>query len=337
MKKTILVIVVLSLLFFGVRYYMSFFGSNMNIEKSVSLYIPSQANWQQLMDSMQHNNFLKNEASFVRVAEKMGLKNNIHPGRYIIEKGMSNYALAKKIRSGKQDPIKLVLNKLRTKKDIIQKLSSKLEPSAQDFSALFSSADWLQKMGIDSNQVQCVIIPNTYEVYWNTDAEHVLEKITKSYFQYWNDERKNKAKALQLTPMQVCTIASIVEEETNKNDEKPKIASVYLNRYKIGMKLGADPTVKFAVGDFALKRILTKHTQTPSPYNTYLVQGLPPGPICTPNKSSIEAVLNPDQTNYLFFCAKEDFSGYHNFAENYSQHQANAKRYHQALNERNIK
>jgi UPF0755 protein len=202
---------------------------------------------------------------------------------------------------------------------------------------LFSDSTFLKDYGIGVSQIQVLFMPNTYELYWNTSPEKVISKIAKSHQQFWNAERKSKARQLNLSIPDIITIASIVEEETNKHDEKPRIASVYLNRLKIGMKLGADPTVKFAVGDCALRRILNIHTQKVSPYNTYMVAGLPPGPICTPGKESIEAILNHEETNYLFFCAKEDFSGYHNFASSYNEHLENARRYQQALNQRNIK
>jgi UPF0755 protein len=271
------------------------------------------------------------------MAGTMGVDKQVHPGRYALEPGMSNYSLLRLLRSGVQSPVKLTLNKLRTKEQIIFKLSSQLEPDSAAFARLFSDSAFLKDYGIGVSQIQVLFMPNTYELYWNTSPEKVISKIAKSHQQFWNAERKSKARQLNLSIPDIITIASIVEEETNKHDEKPRIASVYLNRLKIGMKLGADPTVKFAVGDFALRRILNIHTQKVSPYNTYMVAGLPPGPICTPGKESIEAILNHEETNYLFFCAKEDFSGYHNFASSYNEHLENARRYQQALNQRNIK
>jgi Predicted periplasmic solute-binding protein len=226
---------------------------------------------------------------------------------------------------------------LRTKNQIIRKLAAYLEPDSTDFAILFNNLDYLKQWQLDTNQVQALIMPNTYEFYWNTSAHNAIEKIAKSYKSFWNSERKAKAEKLNLQPSQISILASIVEEETNKQDEKPIIAGVYLNRLRINMPLCADPTVKFAVGDFGLKRILQIHTSTQSPYNTYVNTGLPPGPICTPSVESLDAVLNAQEHTYLFFCAKEDFSGYHNFATTYAQHLLNAKRYQQALNDRNIK
>ncbi|KXK42755.1 MAG: aminodeoxychorismate lyase [Bacteroidetes bacterium OLB11] len=267
----------------------------------------------------------------------MSLPKNIHAGRYEIKKGMGNFEIVKMLKQGHQSPVKLVINKLRTKEDIINKLSSQLEPDTDKWKSLFIDTQFLQENKIDSNQIQVLILPNTYQVYWNTPPKKVFEKLTAYTNKFWNETRIAKAKQLNLTPVQVSIIASIVEEETNKNDEKPNIASVYINRYKKGMKLEADPTVKFAIGNFSLKRILNVHLKYESPYNTYFKIGLPPGPICTPSEKSIDAVLNAAETNYLFFCAKEDFSGYHNFASTYSEHLVNAKKFQNALNQRGIK
>lgn len=301
------------------------------------LYIRTGSSWKEVIDSLNSHHLLIDENSFNDMAGKMGVDKKVHPGRYALEPGMSNYSLLKLLRSGVQSPVKLTLNKLRTKEQIIHKLSSQLEPDSAAFARLFSDSTFLNSYGIGASQIQVLFMPNTYELYWNTSSEKVISKIAKSHQQFWNAERKARAKQLNLSIPDIITLASIVEEETNKHDEKPRIASVYLNRLKIGMKLGADPTVKFAVGDFTLRRILNIHTQKVSPYNTYQVSGLPPGPICTPGKESIEAVLNHEETKYLFFCAKEDFSGYHNFASTYNEHLENAGRYQQALNQRNIK
>ena len=301
------------------------------------LYIRTGSGWKEVIDSLNSHHLLIDENSFNDMAVTMGVDKQVHPGRYALEPGMSNYSLLKLLRSGVQSPVKLTLNKLRTKEQIIHKLSSQLEPDSTAFARLFSDSNFLNSYGIGASQIQVLFMPNTYELYWNTSSEKVISKIAKSHQQFWNAERKARAKQLNLSIPDIITLASIVEEETNKHDEKPRIASVYLNRLKIGMKLGADPTVKFAVGDFTLRRILNIHTQKASPYNTYQVAGLPPGPICTPGKESIEAVLNHEETKYLFFCAKEDFSGYHNFASTYNEHLENARRYQQALNQRNIK
>lgn len=318
--------------------YIKFFSSNTgNIGEKKYLYIRTGQSYAQVVQTLKDSQLVNNIGSFEWVGGLFKLKSNIHPGRYEISKGMGNYALVNMLKSGRQKPVKLVLNKLRTKRDIIRKLSSQLEADSVELNRLFSDPNFLSTWSIDTNQVQCLVMPATYEFYWNTPAQKVIEKIAKAHEDFWTAERRSQAKLLNLTIPQVITIASIVEEETNKNDEKANIASVYLNRYKIGMKLGADPTVKYAVGDFGLRRILNVHTQFPSPYNTYYAIGIPPGPICTPSAKSIEAVLQPASTSYLFFCAKEDFSGYHNFAATYAEHLANAKKYQNALDQRGIK
>lgn len=314
-----------------------FFSSNTGQFKGKKyVYVRTGSNYEQLMQSIADSGIVSNIGSFKRMASWLNLSGHIHPGRYEVKEGMGNYTLVSMLKSGKQSVVKLVINKLRTRNDIIRKFSSLLEPDSTQWAKLFSDSVFLKRHQIDTNQLQSLVMPNTYEFYWNTSAENVMEKIAAYSDKWWNTERLEKAKALGLSRVQVTTLASIVEEETLKDDEKPTIASVYLNRYRVGMNLGADPTVKFAVGNFALKRILNIHTQFISPYNTYRVSGIPPGPICTPSAASIEAVLNPAHSNYLFFCAKEDRSGYHNFATTYSEHLDNARRYQQSLNARGI-
>jgi UPF0755 protein len=337
MQKKWLLFISLILIFGCIILYLLFSSNTGHFSNKKYLYIKTGSTYEQVLQTLQDSAIVQNIHSFKRIASWLRLSNNIHPGRYEIKKGMGNYTIINNLKKGRQSAVKLVINKLRTKNDIVKKLASQLEPDANAWYQLFQNQDFLTKHQIDSNQIQCLLMPNTYEFYWNVSPEKVMDKLTAYKNNFWNAERKKKVEILHLTPIQVIIIASIVEEETNKKDEKPKIASVYINRYRIGMNLGADPTVKFAVGDFALKRILQVHTQIASPYNTYKVAGLPPGPICTPSESSIDAVLNADETKYLFFCAKEDFSGYHNFAIDYTSHLANAKKYQQALNARGIK
>jgi UPF0755 protein len=211
-----------------------------------------------------------------------------------------------------------------------------LEADSNKLLQLLSDSAFCATYGQDTNTIMCAIIPDTYEFYWNTGAEKAFSKIQDNYNTFWNDNRKQLAAAKKLSLQQIAIIASIVEEETNMNDEKGNVASVYINRYNKGMRLQADPTVKFAVGDFALRRITGIHLQTVSPYNTYMNSGLPPGPICTPSKKTLDAVLNSPSTDYIYFCAKEDFSGYHRFASNYEDHMKNARLYQQALDARGI-
>lgn len=235
------------------------------------------------------------------------------------------------LRSGKQVPVNLVITKLRTKEDLAKKISGNFEVDSLTVINFLNNSDSLQTFNVDTNTVMTDVIPNTYTYTWNTPVKNIFKKLYIEEQNFWNKERLEKAQRLQLTPKQIYTLASIVEEETNKQDDKGKIASVYINRLRKGMKLAADPTVKFAMRDFGLKRIYHKHLEYVSPYNTYLNTGLPPGPICTPSIKTIDAVLDSPQTDYLFFVARADFSGYSNFASTYEQHQVYAKAYQQAL------
>jgi UPF0755 protein len=300
-------------------------------------YVPTGSTYESLKASLKNEGLLKDISSFEKVASGMNLNKHVNAGRYEFTQGMSNYSIAKMFRSGNQKPVKLVLNKYRTKKDLISKIAKELEADSLSLSALMNDNSYLSTFDLDSNTSIAAFTPNTYEFYWNSDAKKIFNKISKAYQAFWTDDNKAKAKALNLTPAQVFTLASIVDEETNKKDEKGNVASVYLNRLQRGMKLQADPTAKFAYGDFSIKRVLNKHIEFPSPYNTYYTEGLPPGPICNPSKSSVEAVLNAPKTNYLFFCAKEDFSGHHNFASSDVEHMANAKKFQAAMDARNIK
>ncbi len=336
--KVVGYLILLLLLSGGVYVYQEFFKSNTgSFENSASIYLKKDATYDTLISQLKQENILADLASFDGLSKQMSLRDNIHPGKYTFTTGMSNYSMVKKLRSGEQEIIKIVVNKLRTKSQIAEHLAAKIEIEPTDFQSLFNDNNYLEQFGLDSNNIQCIVMPYTYDVYWNVSALEVLEKLATAFKRYWTTERKEKAKKMGLTVPEVITIASIVDEETNKNDEKGNVASVYLNRIKKGMKLQADPTARFAYGDFSIRRVLNKHLQYASPWNTYYTAGLPPGPICTPQPSSIEAVLNAPNTEYIFFCAKEDFSGYHNFATNGTEHEANAKKFRDAMNERGIR
>jgi UPF0755 protein len=230
--------------------------------------------------------------------------------------------------------VNLVINKLRTPEDLARVIAKNFEADSSDVMSFLTNSDSLRRLDVDENTLMTLVIPNTYTMFWNTTTGRILRRLKTEKEDFWKrNNRMAKAEALGFTPTQVYTIASIVEEETNKHDEKGNVASVYINRYHKGMRLGADPTVKFALKDFGLKRIYEKHLQVESPYNTYRVSGLPPGPICTPSSKTIDAVLNAPKTDYTFFVAKSDFSGYHTFSTNYAQHLQYAKEYQKALDE----
>ncbi|HRO42260.1 MAG TPA: endolytic transglycosylase MltG [Flavipsychrobacter sp.] len=330
----ILSVVGLIALFIGFK----LFGPNTDsFRQGEYLYIPTGATYEQVKQTLEKEGFVKDIKTFDFLAKQSKYPSMVKAGKYHIKKGMSNYNIIRLLRAGKQTPVKLVINKLRTKQDFVRLISNQLEADSNVLQQILNDNAFLSQFGLDSNTAMCAVIPDTYEFWWNTNAEKTYKKFAKYYKTYWTEERLQKAQKIGLTPAEVITVSSIVEEETNYNPEKPNIASVYLNRVKSGMKLQADPTAKFALGDFTVRRITSAITSIPSPYNTYYVTGLPPGPICTPSKKSVEAVLNAPKTNYYYFCAKEDFSGSHRFAATYAEHQQNARLYQQALNKRGIR
>lgn len=263
-------------------------------------------------------------------------KSSPRAGRYKVS-GLSTFALLQNLRHGQQEPLRYNIPLVWTPDLLAKRLGTKFLADSADFSATFADSVFLAEFGVTPASLFCIVIPDTYEFYWTLSPEDFVRRMKRESERFWTDERKALAEARGLNPYEVVTLASIVEKETAKDDEKPVVAGLYINRLRKGMKLQADPTVKFAVGDFALRRILNRHLTTPSPYNTYLNAGLPPAPICLPSRASIEAVLHAQTHNYLYMCAREDFSGYHNFAESYAEHSANARRYAQALNERGIR
>lgn len=300
-------------------------------------YIPTGSSYKDVLKGLQEQDIVRSSATFNLVARRLDYPARVKAGRYEIKKGMGNLEIVRVLRSGRQSPVKLVINKLRLKQDFIRLVSTHLEADSVALKAILEDAVYLRQFGLDTNTVMCAILPNTYEFYWNTSAGKVFDKMEAAYNTFWTDERKAKATALGLSPNEVTILASIVEEETNRHDEKPSIASVYLNRLRAGMKLGADPTVKFAMKNFALRRIWGAFLEYDSPYNTYRYTGLPPGPICTPSARSIDAVLTPADTEYLYFCARADGSGYHAFASTYKEHLENARAYQKELNARGVK
>lgn len=262
----------------------------------------------------------------------------VKPGRYKLADGMSLYKLIRLLRAGNQSPVKLVI----TKERLPEIFAGKFGPGEKfdfEFDSLqmirfLKSNDSLKKFGVDTNTVMALVMPYTYETNWNTTPGKILDRFYTAYKTFWNDSRKAKADSLQLSPLKVITLASIIEEETNKKSDKLNIASTYLNRVKTGMKLQADPTVKFAMKNFALKRVTGVHLKTDSPYNTYMYAGIPPGPICTPSIESIDAVLNAPATDYLYFVASSKFDGSSVFTSNYTDHMKYAREYQRELTRR---
>lgn len=332
-------LVILCCLAAGILVYVGYrtFGPNTKaFGDSKFFYVRTGSTYSNVLDGLEQQEIIRNRSSFDWVSRELGYPQHVKAGKYKINRGMSNFEIVKLLRSGRQTPVTLTITKLRTKKDFIHKICTSLEADSATLLALISDQVYLRQFNVDTNTVMCAILPNSFQFYWNTSAENAFKKIEAGREEFWTDAHKESARHLGLTINQVTILASIVEEESNKNDEKPLISSVYLNRFRKGMRLQADPTVKFALQDFGLRRIREVHLQFDSPYNTYRNEGLPPGPICTPSIKTLEAVLNTPETDYLYFCAKWDFSGYHAFAANYADHMKNARAYQAALNARGI-
>ncbi|HOZ29647.1 MAG TPA: endolytic transglycosylase MltG [Bacteroidales bacterium] len=329
---TIFVIISVTGFIFGNKYYGYIFRSNVKLEISPAyLYIPNGSDYEDVLRILDSTGYVVDMESFKFVAERKNYPAKVLAGRYEIRDGMSNNELVNLLRSGKQSPVKLTFISVRSLDILSGKISDFIEADSLQLSEMLNDPSVAEKYGFNGQTFMAMFIPNTYEFYWNTSAGKFVEKMYEEYNNFWNEERKAKAESMGFTMVEVSVLASIVEAETQKNDEKARVAGVYVNRLNNGMLLQADPTVVFAIGDFTVQRVLTRHLQIDSPYNTYLYSGLPPGPINIPSVSSIDAVLNYEKHNYLFFCAKDDFSGYHVFAVTNAQHQVNAQKYHQAL------
>jgi UPF0755 protein len=331
-------IIVFSFFFatFSFYAYQILFTENIQVGKpDTVLYIPKGATFQQVVDSLEMNEILHDKLSFMFLAKLSGYKKDVKPGRYLLKSNSTNKDLFKMLIKGRQTPLKLTFNNIRLKSELITKLSDKLEMSPASLEVLFNNPSFTKKYGFDTNTFMAMFIPNTYEVYWTISPEELVEKINQSYQNFWTNERLSKAKAIQLSPIQVAILASIVEEETKMNDEKPMVARVYLNRLRSDMRLQADPTVKFAIGDFTLKRV--SNLSIESPYNTYKYKGLPPGLICLPMNTSIDAVLNPAKHDYMFFCADFDKPGYHLFRKTFEEHRIIGVQYRNTLDKLKIK
>lgn len=298
---------------------------------SFSLYIPTGADFEQVKDSLCMNNVLTNPKGFEWWATLRKYPDHVKPGHYLLNKRMSIYGLCQTLSGGLQTPVKVTFNNMRDIPMLAGRIAAQIEADSIDIVSYLNDPANLAELGFNRQTIPALFLPNTYEFYWNTNAAQFAEKMKKEYDRYWSAERLEKAKQIALSPVQVSILASIVDKETNMTDEMPRIAGVYLNRLRNGWLLQADPTLVFAVGDFGLKRVLNIHKEVESPYNTYKYPGLPPGPICIPSLAAINSVLNAEKHNYYYFCAKDDFSGYHVFAKTLSEHNRNAQRYRSKL------
>ncbi|MDR2950051.1 MAG: endolytic transglycosylase MltG [Prevotella sp.] len=339
MKKKILYTILILIVIGGACafYGYSVMNTGFNIDKTVYLYIDEKRDYETLKREVIDSAKVGNISNFELLVSVLDYKESIKSGRYAVTPEMNIYDLIKNLRSGKQTPVKLKFNNIRTKEDLAERISDQLMISKDILLNALDDPDQCQKLGFNTETVVAMFIPNTYEFYWDVSLSTFLERMNKEYTKFWNTERLAKAKEINLTPAEVSTLASIVEEECMFTDEYPKVAGLYLNRLRVGQELQADPTVKFAVGDFSLRRILNKHTEVNSPYNTYRRTGLPPGPIRIPSIKGIDSVLNYSKHDYFYMCAKDDFSGYHNFASNYADHLRNRAKYTRALDARGIR
>jgi UPF0755 protein len=307
-------------------------------KENFALLIPKGATYQSVLDTLNKHNVIRDQISFRFLAKFLKYPENIEPGRYVIKPSMGNYAAIKKLMSGNQDPVKLTFNNIRLKEELIQRIGGKFEFGEQKLREALSNPEVCHKYGMDTLTIVSMFLPNTYDVFWDVNTTKFLDRMHSEYKKFWNDERLKKADSIGLTPVQVAILASIVEEEqARKVDERPRVAGLYMNRLKSGMPLQADPTIKFALNNFAIRRVLTSDLQTNSPYNTYKFTGLPPGPIRVADLNSLKAVLDYEKHNYTYMCAKADLSGYHAFADNFKDHLNNARMYQAELNRLNIK
>ncbi len=309
---------------------------NVAVEGEVRIFIPTGSSFDDLADTLRNSGILRSERNFTITYRLKSHGLNVKPGSYIIEPGMSNNNIVNMLRSGRQAPVNVTFNNIRTLDELAGRIGGQVETDSASLTAFFDDENNYLNDGFNRLTVISVFIPDTYQLYWTTDARDFYRRMLREYRSYWNKERTASAGALELTPAEVSVLASIVDEEASRDDEKSRIAGVYINRLRQGMPLQADPTVKYAVNDFTLRRILNRHLEVDSPYNTYKFKGLPPGPIRCPSRSGLEAVLNAEKHDYLYFVARYDSSGYHHFSRTLAEHNRYAAAYRRELNRRKI-
>lgn len=338
-NKKILVGSLLAAILLGIagiaHIYYYFFAQPFQITETTYIYIDRDDDVDSVYHKIIEGGNPKQMHGFESLVRYQGY--NVKTGRYAIKPTDNMRYLHRRLSMGYQTPIKLTVGSVRTLDRIARNTARQLMVDSCEIANILNDTAYISKLGFTPETLPALFIPNTYEVYWNMSAEDFMQRMLKEHKAFWNEKRLKQAEAIGLTPIEVATLASIVEEETANQAEKPIVAGLYINRLKKGMLLQADPTVKFSLQEFGLKRILFKHLEVDSPYNTYKYAGLPPGPIRVPSYQGLESVLNYTKHNYLYMCAKEDFSGTHNFAVTSAQHAANARKYQQALNRRGIR
>lgn len=333
-KKKLVAFLVLSVLLISFTYYGYQICYTPNIlvgKENTVIVIPEGADFKKVQQLLHEGNFVQDLISFSFLARLMDYDKGVKSGRYTLRSNMTNLEAIRFLRLGLQEPVKITFNNVRLISDLSEKITRNLEMKPEQFEAALVDFAMTNRYGFTKDNVLCMFIPNTYEVYYNASPKQLIARMHEEYESFWNTERQDQAAALKLTPVEVSILASIVQAENTRGDEARRIAGLYINRLKQGTPLQADPTLVFASGDFTLKRVLNVHKETDSPYNTYKYAGLPPGPINMPEISTIDAVLNYEQHNYLYMCAREDFSGRHNFASTLAEHNRNAQRYQAAL------
>lgn len=335
-KFTIIFFSVAFLIVTGRGYQLYRYAFEANVKNERAVIIPENASFDAVIDTLQTHGILENYKAFRWVSKKKKYNDAIKPGRYLFKKGENTNQVVNKLRGGIQEPLELTFNNVRFKEDLAGKVSRYIQADSVSILNLFNDTLKIEQWGFKPETFKAMFIPNTYEFYWTTSATDFAQRMKQEYERFWDSGRKEKAAEIGFSPVEVSILASIVQAETAKAEEFERVAGLYINRLKRGIPLQADPTVKFAVGDFSLRRILNKHLEIDSPYNTYKHAGLPPGPINFPEIASLEAVLNYEDHNYMYMSAREDFSGYHNFAVTLSEHNRNAARYRRALDERKI-
>jgi UPF0755 protein len=319
-------------------YYYVFHAPNINqVEDETFLYISDTDSFDDVLKQIESKAVVSNRFTFIQVAKRLNFTHALKPGRYALGNKMSNMALIRKLRNGQQDPVKLQFNSLRTKEQLAGKIAEQIMADSMSLITLMNDPEFLKQYEVTPTTVISLFIPNTYEVFWNIGVENLFKRMKREYDLFWTSERKAKAATIPMTQEEVIILASIIQEETNKKSEYPIIAGLYINRLRKKMPLQACPTVKYAVGDFTLRRILHKHLKIDSPYNTYKYPGLPPGPIRTPSTTCIDAVLNYEKHDYLYMAADASLSGGHAFAKTGAEHMRNARKIQQVLNEKGIK
>lgn len=319
------------------KFYGRIYETNVSLEAEQEIfYIPSGATFSYVIGLLESEGIIDNTRSFRWVASKKGYDKNVKPGRYKIRDGISNNELVNMLRSGNQDPVMVVFNNVRTLDQVAGKIASYLQSDSSEYADYMADASVMEYYGFSMETFSSMFIPNTYEFFWTTSPEDFVERMNKEYEDFWDGERERKAQRMEMSRAEVITLASIVDEETLHDEENARVAGLYMNRLDRGIALQADPTLKFAMGDFTVKRILNEDKKIESPYNTYKYKGLPPGPISIPSVSAIDGVLNYEKHKYIFMCAKADFTGYHAFARSLNEHNRNAREYQRVLNKRRI-